>query len=253
MTPGEPSRLIVQRRRHPWLMRLSAAGGAGLLVILAWGFYHLGQIRAPGDWQRAQVAQERLRDERRRLIDETHRLEKENRRLGERVVALERAADIDREATAELRESLRQMQERLSEYKKELAFYRGIVSPEEAKAGVRVQQFGIADTGETGLYRFNLVLIQAARHDRNIRGRVRLRIEGLRGGESAGLRWSDVALDSPSDLVFSFKYFQELSGTFRLPPAFEPTLVEVEIVPGNSGSEAFTDSYDWPQLVRAQE
>lgn len=253
MSPGGPPPLVVQRRRHPRLVPLAVAGGVVLALLLGWGLYHLGKIRAPGDWQRAQAAQERLRDERRHLIGENRRLEKENRRLGEGLVALERAADIDREATAELRESLRRMQESLSEYKKELAFYRGIVSPEEAKAGVRIQQFGVAGTGESGLYRFNLVLIQAARHDRHIKGRVRLRIEGLHAGESTSLRWSDVALDSATALVFSFKYFQELAGTFRLPRAFEPTLVEIEIAPGNSGSEAFTDSYGWTQLVQAEE
>lgn len=251
MTPGEPPRLVVQRRPHPWLVPLSAAGAVVLLVILAWGFYYLGKARAPGNLQQAQAIQERLRDERRSLVDERRALEQEKRRLGERIAALERAADIDREATAKLRESLREMQERLSEYKKELAFYRGIVSPEEARAGVRIQRFEVIDAGEAALYRFNLVLIQAARHDRRIRGRARLRIEGVREGGPATLQWSDVALDSSSDLVFSFKYFQELTGTFRVPREFEPTLVEVEIVPSGGGSGAFTGSYDWPQLIGA--
>lgn len=251
MTPDGPPPLVVQRRRHPWLVPLSVTGGAVLAVILGWGLYNMGKIRAPGNWEHVRMEQERLRDERRRLNREKRSLEEESRRLGERVVMLERAAEIDREATAKLRESLRQMQERVSEYKKELAFYRGIVSPEEARAGVRIQQFEVMDTGEAGLYRFNLVLIQATRHDRRIRGRARLRIEGLRESEPVTLRWADVALDSPSELVFSFKYFQELTGAFRLPEAFEPTLVEIEIVPGSGGSGTFTGSYDWPQLIRA--
>lgn len=252
MRPGDRPRLVVQRQRHPWVTRLGVAGGAALALALAWGIYALGRAQAPGDWERVQVARERLEGERRRLIEENRRLEAENRRLDERVVVLQRAADIDREATAELRQSLREMQERLSEYKKELAFYRGILSPEEAKAGVRVQQLEVDPTGGEDLYRFNLVLIQAARHDRRVEGRVQLRFEGLRGGESVSLGWPDVALDSASRLVFSFKYFQELAGTFRLPQDFDPTLVEIEIAPGGR-SEAFTDSYDWQKIVRAED
>lgn len=253
MRPGDQPRLVVQRQRHPWRVRFLVGGVTALVLALGWGLYSLGKARAPGDWERIQVARERLEGERRRLIEENRRLEARNRDLNERLVVLERAADIDREATAELRQSLREMQERLSEYKKELAFYRGIVSPEEAKAGVRVQHFAVDSAADGGVYRFNLVLIQAARHDRRIDGRALLRFEGLRGGESLGLGWSDVALDSDSKLVFSFKYFQELSGTFRLPEDFEPTLVEVEIAPGGGGSEAFTDSYDWQQLIRARD
>lgn len=252
MRPGDQPRLVVQRQRHPWAIRLAVGAVAALVLGLGWGLYALGKSQAPGNWQRVEVARERLEGERKRLIEENRRLEAENRRLNERLVVLQRAADIDREATAELRQSLRDMQERLSEYKKELAFYRGILSPEEAKAGVRVQQFEVVTTGEPGVYRFNLVLIQAARHDRQVGGQAILRFEGLRGGESKSLSWSDVALDSTSKLVFSFKYFQELVGTFRLPDDFEPTLVEVEIEPGGSAG-AFTDSYDWRQLVAQQE
>lgn len=246
MSPDEQPRLIVQRRRHPWTVRLAVAGGAALALIFGWGLYTLGKTRAPEDWRRLEAAHERL-------VDERHRLIERNRRLDERLVSLQREADVDREATAELRRSLRRMQEQLSEYKKELAFYRGIVSPEEARTGVRVQQFELAPTAEDRVYRFHLVLIQATRHDRRLDGRVRLRFEGLREGESLSLRWPEVALDSASKLVFSFKYFQELDGTFRLPRDFEPTLVEVEIAPKGGGSEAFTDSYDWRQLVAAKD
>lgn len=253
MSQDEQPRLVVQRRRRPWTLPLAAAGGAVLVLALGWGLYALGQSHAPGDWKRVQTARERLGEERRRLVDENRRLEAEKRRLDERVALLEREAGVDREATADLRQSLREMQEQLSEYKKELAFYRGIVSPEEAKTGVRVQQFKVAATTEDRVYRFNLVLMQASRHDRRFRGRVHLRFEGLRDGESLSLGWPDVALDSASKLVFSFRYFQELDGTFRLPQDFQPTLVEVEIAPGGGDSEAFTDSYDWRQLVGAEE
>jgi hypothetical protein len=251
MPPDEQPRLVVQRRHHPWTVRLAAAGGAVLILTLGWSLYTLGKTQAPEDWRRLQAARERLVDERYRLIEEKRRLEVENRRLDERLVSLRREADIDREAAAELRQSLRQMQEHLSEYKKELAFYRGIVSPEEAKTGVRVHRFELAPTAEDGIYRFTLVLIQATRHDRRLDGRVRLRFEGLHDGESLSLGWPEVALDSASKLVFSFRYFQELDGTFRLPRDFEPTLVEVEIAPKGSNSGMFTDSYDWRQLVGA--
>ena len=46
-----------------------------------------------------------------------------------------------------------------------MAFYRGIVSPEQSSAGVRVYELQLRPGSEADLYQYDLVLIQAMRHD----------------------------------------------------------------------------------------
>lgn len=243
-------RVVIQDEAHYKRRRLYIAGAAALALALAWALYALGRAQAPGNYQTYQVAQQRLETERKRLTQENRALKTENRSLTERMVALERSSDIDTAAGGELRQALTDLQAQVAESKKELAFYRGILSPEEAKAGVRVQQFSLHKTKKARTYTFDLVLIQSARQDKRVSGEVKIRVDGLRKNEAISLTWDDVQLDSKPNIVFSFKYFQELSGTLRVPADFDPTLVEIEVVPRGRGEDAFVDRYDWNKLTQ---
>lgn len=244
-------RVVIQDEAHDKRRRLIITGAAALALACSWGLYLLGRAHAPGAQETYQITEQRLAGDRKRLVQENRRLKDENRELTARLVALERADDVDAAAESELRQALTDLQAKVEESNKELAFYRGILSPKEAKAGVRVQQLTLQETAKPRTYRFDLVLIQSARHDKRIDGRVQLRIDGLRDNEAISLSWADVALDPKTKIVFSFKYFQELTGTFRVPENFEPTLVEVEIVPRNRGDDAFVERYDWNKLTQA--
>lgn len=248
--PSSP-RVVIQDPSRLRRRRIAVAVAAAALLTLVWGAYILGRVQAPGDWQRYRTSQQRLDSERKRLLTENRKLKAENNRLSERVVMLERSADIDEQASTELRDSLSDMQTRMAHLKKELAFYRGILSPQKNKAGVQVEQFTLTKDARDRVYKFDLVLVQAARHDRDVRGSVQLRMDGLRDGEAISFTLSDIALDPDAKLVFSFKYFQELTGTLRIPQNFKPTLVELEVTPKSRGAESFVDSYDWGDLIQA--
>lgn len=241
-------RLVIRTDAQTRRRRLAMAC-AGMLVLLAcWGLYLLGKAQAPTAIERQILTEQQADSERERLLAENRRLEAQNRQLSEQVVTLTRAAEIDRAATVELRDALRQMQATVAELRKDLAFYRGIVSPEEVEAGLRVQDLVVDTAGDGGVYRLHLVLIQAVGHDGEIGGEVRVRVEGLKDGESVSLPWPDLALDSDPALVFSFRYFQEIGGTFRIPEGVEPTLVEVEVAP-NGGADPITETYRWEEVV----
>jgi len=214
-----------------------------------WGLYALGRSHAPGNWESYQLEKQRLSEARRRLVDENRRLRAKNRGLSERVVALERANDIEQTAESELRKSLSELQGRVAELKKELAFYRGIVSPEEAKAGVRVHQFEVRNGQDSGTYHFRLVLVHAGAEEK-VSGQVEIGVRGVEGDTTRKLSFSEIALDSDGLLVFTFRYFQELAGAFRLPEGFEPLQVRVEVAPEARDKDAFETTYDWQEVAR---
>jgi len=243
--------IVIQDEAHIKRRRLYIAGAAALALAFAWALYALGRAQAPGNYETYQIAQQRLETERKRLTQENRTLQVENRKLTERMVALERSSDIDTAAGSELRQALTDLQAQVADSKKELAFYRGILSPEEAKAGLRVQQFTLSKTKKARTYTFDLVLIQSARHDKRVKGEVKMRVDGLRNNEAISVTWKDIALDSKANIVFSFKYFQELTGTIRVPENFDPTLVEIEVVPRGRGEDSFVDRYDWNKLNNA--
>lgn len=243
--------IVIQDETQTRRRRILIGVATALALAFAFGLYALGRAQGPGDWSNYQVDQQRLESDRKQLQAEIRKLKKKNRELNERIVMLKRSADINSSADADLRTALTQMQSQVAKAKKDLAFYRGIVSPKEAEAGVRVQQFTVGKTHDKHVYTFDLVLIQSARRDKQVHGKVDLRMDGLRNGEAISLNWKQLRLDPAAQIVFSFKYFQEITGTFRVPKNFDPTLVEIEVDSNAGSDDAVINRYDWDELSKA--
>ena len=75
--------------------------------------------------------------ERNALRQRTETLESENASLREREAILQRAAQVERQAYTHVDETLKDLQDQILDLKEELAFYRGIISPEDGAAGLR--------------------------------------------------------------------------------------------------------------------
>ena len=185
------------------------------------------------------------------LSREINRLRDENADLAEQIVMLQRGNDIDKEATRELRDTIRELQAEMEAQREQLAFYRGIVSPDESKAGMRVYELEIAkQDDEPGRYSFDLMLIQAVRHHRRVGGRVDMSIQGVQDGEEVTLSARDMGLSRPERLNYSFRYFQEIRGSFRLPEGFAPLAVTVTVSSSNGSASSFDRQFSWSEVLK---
>lgn len=243
---ADAPRLVVREvsaaRRWLWVILGAAAFGCA-----SYGLYLLMRAQLPYDWGQVELERERMAAQRSELNREISRLRDENAELAEQIVMLQRGNDIDREATAELRTTIRDLQAELEAQREQLAFYRGIVSPDESKAGMRVYELRVQDSDtEAQRYGFDLMLIQAVRHNRLVSGRVSLSVQGVRDGEDASLSASDLGLDRAGKLDYSFRYFQELRGSFRLPEDFAPTGVTVTV--HSNGGGDFDKQFNWAEV-----
>lgn len=245
---ADAPRLVVREvsatRRWLWLILAAAVLGCA-----AYGLYLLMRAQLPYDWEAVELERERMAVQRTELNREISRLRDENSDLAEQIVVLQRGNDIDQEATAELRTTIRDLQVELEAQREQLAFYRGIVSPDESKAGMRVYELQVQDSeSEAGRYVFDLMLIQAVRHNRQVQGRVSMSVQGVRNGEDASLSASDLGLDRAGQMDYSFRYFQELRGSFRLPEDFAPTGVTVTVHSSNDSNASFDKQFDWVEV-----
>src|SRR5690606_11397000 len=106
------------------------------------------------DFERAQLEVEQLRNERRGLVRDLRAARDEVKRLEEQAVYIQRSQEIDEQACSAVRESLTQLQAEVSDLREQLAFYRGIVAPEQSRAGVRVYEFKVEPGTEQGAFRY---------------------------------------------------------------------------------------------------
>ncbi|TXH03318.1 MAG: hypothetical protein E6R07_12505 [Nevskiaceae bacterium] len=240
---------IVIQRHRPWLRPALIAGGSAALALGGFALYSYTRTHTVSDFERAQLEVEQLRDERRQLTRDLREARKEVADLKDQVVYVQRSGEIDTQACGEVKNSLASLQAEAADLREQLAFYRGIVSPDLSKAGVRIYDLKLTRGADDRSYRYELALIQSVRHDRRIDGRIDLAIEGIQGGARQSLRWDNLVGGDAKNLLFSFKYFEEFSGELHLPPGFKPLRVSARLVTDVEGAPPVEDQFDWAKIV----
>ena len=219
--------------------------GAGLVVISAVIYlaFEFGRLEAGFSILEQRRSQEELQLVIQLQIQEADELRRQ-------FTMLQASQEIDRETYAQVEMSLAELQQLIQEQEEQLAFYQGIISPEDGHPGLRVQTLTISPTGAERHYELRLVLVQAIVQDRRVTGVVRMSIDGANGGLPARLSVADLQLENDSgDLAYSFRYFQGLQREIVLPAEFEPRQINVEIRPEDSGAERVLHSYEWAAVA----
>lgn len=240
-------RVVVEKRR-PFLKTVAVLVITALVVVGAWSVYHFARDDVAGELASSQTKASDLRKEKRALRREAAELRRQVDSLREEVVFLEKTVEIERQACVAVQDSLEGLQADASSLREQLTFYQGIVSPKDARTGLRMHEFRIRDTGVPHIYQYEIVLIQAGRHDSRARGTMTVEISGIESESSVAYSLGDVALGEATSMKFGFRYFQEFSGEFRLPEGFSPLRVMVRMKRVGSRAGDIKRTFDWSQV-----
>ncbi len=217
----------------------------GLVLLGSAGFLVFELGRYQGGY--SVFDQRREREELQQIIDRQAADADEFRR---QIAGLRTSQEIDQETYAQVESNLSQLQLRIQTQEEELAFYQGIISPENGLAGLRIQTLNLTKAESDLQYVLRLVLVQAISHDQRVAGVVRFNIEGVRDGETLQLSPEEVLVDHESgDMPYAFRYFQGLQRNLALPADFQPSQVNVEIWPQGSRSQPILHSYEWSAVT----
>ena len=242
--------IIVIKHHRPWQRWAIVGGSAFAIALCGWGLYSYTRATTVSDFERAQSERDRLRSENQRLVKELHAARDEAQKARDDAAYAQRSVDIDKQACTDVKSSLATEQAESADLREQLAFYRGIVTPREANAGMRVYDFRIGHDAKSGQYHLDLVLIQSAQHDKRVGGHIDVVIQGVQNGLRKSLNLSDIATGDVRNLVFSFKYFEEFGGNFRLPDGFRPLRANVAVVPDGNTQAKVESEYDWTKIAQ---
>lgn len=230
---------MIARKKPSHLYLLAFVAIAGC-VFLA---HELGRLNGGYSY----LDQRRERDELTATIAERDQTIEALRR---QVAILETSQEIDQETYTLVEQNLDELQAQIQAQEEELAFYRGIISPEDGAAGLRVQSLEMRPTDVARGYLLHLVLVQAITHDRRVSGTVNFDITGSLDGQSVQLSLGDlVADDSGGALAYAFRYFQDLQRQLVLPDGFEPDEVLMQIRPREPSGQALEQSFEWSAIA----
>ena len=241
-------RIIIKQHKpgqRAWLVALVVAA----LLLAGFALYRYTRQSTVADFERATSERDQLVQERRELARELRAAKSEMAKLRDDLAYARQAQTIDGEACNSIKATLGKLEGEAGALREKLAFYRGIASPGETKAGVRVQEIKMRRKGAG--WHYEMVLIQSVREESRIAGTASVRIDGRLANKPQSYELASLVTAGGKNLVFSFKYFEEFSGDFQMPQGFKPLKVVVTLDPADDRPTVVND-YDWAN-VESQE
>lgn len=227
----------VIRARPLWQVRAIRVAIVVGLLLLAWGLFEYGRYQ--GGFNILSAMEQSQQNEQRLTV-----LQEENARLREQRAILERSSQIEQEAYKQLQGTVNTLQNEILELKEELAFYRGIVSPEDSSKGLNLQSFELKQGRDARSYRFKMVLTQVLSTGNVAFGNIAMSVAGTQGGEDKEYTLAQLG-DNSKGLSFRFKYFQSFEGEIALPEGFTPSKVNLVVTPRSRSHKQLSESINW--------
>ena len=184
--------------------------------------------------------------------DRARALEKDRRQLQEELAYLKQSVVVEQEACFGLRESLFEKEGQISKLTEQLAFYRGVVTPDGQDDDLRLYRFDLESVAQRD-YQFRAILLQSVSQRKQAEGRLELALVGLNPqGESRRFDLQELSRgDFSGD--FSFRYYTEMYGQFRLPEPWAPLRIEARVMLADRREPAVSRIYPWKELITAQD
>lgn len=232
-----------------WKLRLLLGFAVAAVLLAGWELYQLS--KSPyGTLDGAEVTEVvALRAEQSKLREQVDALKAQNADLDRKLALMERSRQIDAEAYAVFNKEQSGLQDQLSGLQEELAFYRGIMSPDKGKVGIEAQDFDLKPARSAGRYGFSFMLTQAGGKDQLARGVVRFRVEGVQDGTSKHLSLSELTQNGDTEFAYRFRYFQAIKGELQLPEGFEAERIVIKAIPASAPKLPLEWIFDWPPEI----
>jgi Tfp pilus assembly protein PilO len=147
-----------------------------------------------------------------------------------RINTLEVELAVEQLASQNAQEMLKKTSLEHYQVKKELAFYEKVMAPEKEADGLVIDNLKITASQSPNHYSFQVILVQQQLKKRYAKGYVDLVVVGSLADKPSQLKLSDISTITKKELLFSFKYFQVIEGSFTLPENFVPEKMNLSAI-----------------------
>jgi hypothetical protein len=169
---------------------------------------------------------------------------KELRALRQQVATLKRSDQISRNANIGLQTTLAEREEEISGLRADVDFYERLVGSTSQRKGLNTHSIEFSPES-AGTWQYSVVLTQNLNRGAISQGQMRFTVEGVKNGKLATISWDELHQRSKvPGQDYSFRYFQQLTGSVMLPADFTPQRVKVTL---GSGAGGTTQVFDWKQ------
>ena len=186
------------------------------------------------------------------LGDMNRELQQENAKLTEKLLMMERAAELDKKTALLLQQDVQSLQDEIYQLKGELKFYNGIMNASSESTGLNIQGMRIESLPQLRNYRMTVILTHVNKVDKGIKvvtGNMTVAIEGIMDGVTSQLDLQDIALDKSLELKFSISNFKRFDSYLEIPEGFTPRRVLVKLQPTGGNPAIIKRVFEWSELT----
>jgi hypothetical protein len=141
-------------------------------------------------------------------------------KLEDRIIMLERTAQIERQTVVMLQGEMIKQQDDVFKLRKELEFYQGIMSSAGEFKGLNIQGLRIKKTSQPRSYYFSLILTHVSKSDKIAAGKLSILLEGIQDDTPRAIDIRELTLSKSLPLAFKFSSFERIEGSITLPDGF---------------------------------
>jgi len=193
-----------------------------LLILIAGFFLLLASVYGLVQWFLPETFLE-LKERSRETRRELRTLRNEHETLQQELVNIRMGGDVDRQSVELLRKELRDQQQELVDLRDQNALYKGMITPAELERGLVIRSWQLFASSEPRRYNFRLTIQQLTNKPALLKGIVNITLLGTKDAVPAKLQMKELlGKERVEILKFSFKFYQNLEGSFVLPEGFEP-------------------------------
>ena len=205
---GISSRKVAVQTHLAWYWRWALI--AGVITVVSAGVWfawtaHMGAGAGAGDPE-STLAE---------LQESVAALEQENTRLRADLASTESKLKIEAGMRADMTRQLKTLSDEAASARDESAVLKALLAQNGKAPGVSISRFRVQRDGDG--YRYRLTLVHNATGDREFQGQVRLVANVIQDGRQVALTLPLAGGEAAPSTALSFKLFQPVEGTFRLP------------------------------------
>jgi len=165
--------------------------------------------------------------------------------MRQEIADLQVGGEIDDKANEEVRLTIETLQEQIAQLNEEINFYKGVMVPNAADKGLRIERLDVS-SNVPGRVKYSLLLTQVVDKHDYVQGGVQISVLGQEAGLERRFNLSELDDEKEDSVRFRFRYFHNINGELIVPEGFEPR--EVMIVAQSSGANAqrLEKTFDWP-------
>jgi hypothetical protein len=203
------SRLAIRPQTPAYVRWVVIAILAVLAIILSWGMYDAGRKFAGFD-------KNETSEELDRLSQSNAHLQKDNDELRMKLAGLDRQVQMDLVAREDITRQIKSLENENTRLKEELAFFQNLGSTSgKNEQRVSIDRLKLEKGNLPGEYRYSLLLVQGGQRPKDFQGSLEFAVNFQQNGEKMVVPLGG-ATSGVVDV--SFKFYQKIENTFRLPP-----------------------------------